>query len=1013
MKGEKIFLFILQRKFAISLTLLILSLVGYLVSKDIPRGVFPNVFFPRIEVTIENGFVPVEQMLSEVTKPAEESLKTVQDAEKIVSKTSVGSTEINIYFDWKINPYLAYQLVQARVAELKNRLPSTANVVVRQATPSIYPIAIYAICSNSLPRDKLTEILYYQLKPLFLSIKGVYDIEIKAPEWEEYHVIVDLKKLANYNIDIGKVVSILREQTKIKFLGKLDSPHKQYIISLYQKSKDIYKLLKIKIPVSNSKFISLSDIAIIVKSHTPVKSISAFSGYKNAVVFNLLRQPNANSVEVVKNVDELLGKINASLKKQGIIIKKSYDSTLFIEEAIKSVRDAILLGSVIAVFIIYLFLRKVKLSLATLLTIPVIFFITIIGIKITKLDFNLFSLGGLAAAIGGLIDHIIIVTENIERHLRKGKDKLTAVIEGSKEIIPIMTVATLISIIVFIPLLLVSGIVGVFFKQLALVLVATYIISQILAIFFVPIVAYILLPQKEEKKVDLIERLKEKYANFLRRALKYDYLSVPLIIIGILTTFVLYKALPSTFLPKWDEGNLVVDFSFSPGTSLEEAYKEAMEIGKIINSIPEVENWTLRIGTSLGHIVTQPSKGDFLVVLKSNRKRSIFQIKEELRAKVLSRFPNLQEFDLPQVLEDRLGDIMGAEAPISIILYGSDPEKLIKTGQYLRDILRKQPLLEEVNLKTNYVSPSIQISVKPDAEALYGITVNDIYNQLYSIYWGKVIGNIMQGEKIINIRLLSSQKKSFFEIQKLKVYSPKLGKLIPISYVVDISFKDKVPEITHYNLSPVSVITLRFKGNNMSKAVEIIQKVIKEAKISSSISPVISGFYKEQQKSFKEMLFVIILSIVIILTALMFQFGDFKISISTLLALILTLIGVFMALLLTAKPLDITAFMGMLIVLSIAINNNILIFDFYKMSEKNHLSETEKIVAATSTRFRPIMMTMLSNSFAMLPIALTIGSGTQILQDMAIAIIGGLLFAIFVNLWIIPMFFHFIKKKAI
>lgn len=1011
MKGEKFFLFLLRRKLAISLLIVLLSLIGYLVSKDIPRGALPNVFFPRIQVTIENGFAPVDQMLLQVTKPAEQSLKTIQDVEKIVSQTSIGSTKISVYFDWKINPYLAYQLVQSRIANLKNELPPTAHIIVKQQTPSVYPVATYAICSNSVPREKLTGILYYQLRPLFLSVKGVYGIEIRGPQWKEYHIVVNLKKLVNYGIDIDKLISILKEQTKIQFIGRLNSPHKQYIISLHQKPKSIYKLLETKIPISGGKFVNLSDIATIVQSHEPVKSISAFSGYKNSVVFNLLRQPNANTEAVIRNFDNLIKKLNSSLKNQGILIKKSYDSSFFIKEAIKSVKDAIILGSLIAVFISFLFLNRFKLSLATLFIIPVIFFTTIIGIKLTHLDFNLFSLGGIAAAVGGIVDHIIIVIENIERHLREGKDKLTAVVEGSKEIIPIMTVATLISTIIFLPLLLVSGIVGVFYKQLALVLVTTYVISQTLAIFFVPVMAYLLLPQGGENKNSFVGKIKDKYRKFLEKALKYDYLSLPIIIVSILTMIFLYKELPSTFLPKWDEGNLVVDFSFPPGTSLRQSYEDALKIGKIISSIPEVKNWSLIVGGSLGQLVEQPSKGNFLVVLNTHKKYSLSQIKDELREKVLSKFPNLQEFDLPQVLEDRLSDIMGEEAPISIVLYGSNPEELIKTGQYLRDLLRKQPLLEEVNLKTNYASPSIQIRVKPDSEVLYGITTSDIYNQLHTIYWGKVVGSIVQGEKIINIRLIAVPKRSIFEIKKLQIYSPKLKKLIPISYVANISFKDKVPEITHYNLSPVSVITVRFRGNNMSKAIKIIQSVIKKAKIPSDISPLISGYYQKQKKAFKEMFLVISISIIIIFTTLMFQFGDFKIAISILLALGLTLLGVFIALLLTETPLDITALMGMLIVLSIVINNNILIFDFYKMNKKISTSETEKIITAVSSRFRPIMMTMLSNSFAMLPIALTMGEGTQILQGMAIAIIGGLLFAVIVNLFIIPLFFHYLKRK--
>ncbi|MGC8869346.1 MAG: efflux RND transporter permease subunit, partial [Sulfurihydrogenibium sp.] len=266
MNSKDFFVFLIRRKVAVILIFLMFGIIGYYTSNSVTKDIFPNVYFPRVEVAIENGYTPTKQMLLEITKPAEESLKTVQGVEKIVSKTSIGSVEINLYFNWSTNPFTAYQLVLARVSELKNVIPSTAKVVVRQATPSMYPIGIYAIGSDTKSQTELTDILYYKIKPLIISIPGVYDLEIKAPQWQEFHIVVDTDKLNNYNISLDYLKSVIYNQTKIDFLGVSDLLNKQYIVTLYQKPEDVYKLLDVKIPLSNGRYINLSDVAVIVNS---------------------------------------------------------------------------------------------------------------------------------------------------------------------------------------------------------------------------------------------------------------------------------------------------------------------------------------------------------------------------------------------------------------------------------------------------------------------------------------------------------------------------------------------------------------------------------------------------------------------------------------------------------------------------------------------------------------------------------------------------------------------------
>lgn len=1015
MKGRSFFLYILKNKIAILLVIFLLAAIGYKLSFNIPKGVLPNVFFPRIEVSIENGYTPIQQMLFSVTKPSEEALKTVQDVQKIVSSTSIGSTDISLYFNWNIDPYLAYQLVQARIADIKNRIPNDAHITIRRATPSIYPVAIYAIGSNTLSRSQLTEKLYYELKPVLLSIEGVYDIEIKAPAWSEYKILLDAKKMRSYGLDVKSVIERLKSQNLIDFMGLVEDYHRQYVLSLYQKNEDSAKLLDFAVGLNkDGRSIKLSEIALLVKKEAPKKAFSAANGFKNSVVFNLLRQPNANAVDVVNRFNEKLQELAPKLRKEHIEIKSYYDGTDFVNKAIASVRDAIVLGGIIAVMVVFFFLRKFKLSIISLFIIPVTFLITILGMQLAHIDMNIFSLAGMAAALGGLIDQMIIVIENIERHFKEGLTKKEAVIEGAKEILPVMSVATFLAILIFVPLLMVSGIVGLFFKQLAFVLVVTYFTSQLIAVFLTPIIAYVALPNEEKEKPDLLERLILKYKEFLTRSMRFAWISLPLILGGFILSWYVFISTPSTFLPKWDEGNIVVDITLPPETSLEQSSDEFMSIANIFNTTPEVKSWTMRIGTALGAVNTQVNIGDFLVTLKQNREKSSFEIIEELRKQIESRVPNMEELGISQVLEDRLGDIMGADAPISVMLFGTQPEELIKTGYGLKNSLKSIKDIEEVNVLTSYASPSINIRLKPDAPSLYGIDENTLLSQIRSMYYGEVVASVAEGENLINIRVLMERPREdpIAYLQKaLLIYSSKLKKSIPLAFVADISYKNKVSEITHYNLSPVCVLGVRFNGNDMGKAAKEIQKNIDAFNLPPDMTTDIGGIYKEQQQSFSQMSYVVAFAVMIIFIGLLLYFSSMKIAFNILVALLVTLTGVFIALKLTGKPLDITAFMGMLIVLSIVINNNVLIYDFYKKSKDVFKDDTSALIHAVSMRIRPVLMTMFSNAFALLPVALAIGTGTQIIQDLAIAIMGGLFFAIIVNLYIMPLFFHWISSS--
>lgn len=1013
--NERFFRWIFKNRLAILMLVCICAAIGFKLLGGIPQGVFPNVFFPRIQVTIENNHTPIQQELFQVTRPAEQILKTVQGVEKIVSQTSTGMTEIEMYFDWSTDPMQAYQYVQTRLAELKNALPAEAQTTVIQATPSRYPVAIYALTSNRHNRVQLTSEIYYNLRPFLLSTPGLFDVQIIAPAWQEYQIVLDAEKLRQFGLQADEVATYLKAQNQIQFLGLVEQYQYQYEVLLSQKPENLSELIALEIPLAKGQRVKLQDLALTISDTPPQTEYTAVSDAKESVSLEILRQPDADSVAVKDALNQRIEELNQKLRPEGMELRPYYDETTFIRASVAGVRDAVLLGTLITTLIVFLFLRKLRLALFLLLIVPVIFLITLIGLSLFKLDLNIFSLGGMAAAVGGLIDHLIIVIESIEKAWQKGENtplaKLRAVIKGAQDILPVMTSATFSSILLFLPLLLVSGVVGVFFKQLAFVIISTYFISQLLAIFFTPVIAYFALPKqhKAPSPSQRWQRLSTASFAFLERSLRFPQAlwSIPVSLLLLSCTVYLYTHLTSTFLPSWDEGGFVVDVILPPGTSLEKSKVENREIGNILSANADVDHWSLRIGSSIGTVSAPSNVAEFVVVLKSKRQHSGAEVQEIVKNQVEARFDNFEEFDTPQLLEDRLADILGEESPITVVLYGANSQELIDWGGKIRDALRQRTSLKEVNLKTSYTSPSIEVHVKPEAQTRYGLDPAHISNTLNTLYFGQKTGDLIQGEKLIPLRTRTNlaHSHSSSEIAAQTIFSPRLQHMIPLSLVADIRVRSKIPEVTHQNLSPVALVTVRFKGNDMSGAVKTVKSVLHNLHLPADITPDITGFYQQQQRSFGEMLLVVSLAIVILFVSLLFQFSDFKIAVVILIGLVLSLSGALLALFITQKPLDITAFMGILIVLSIVINNNILIFEQYQRYRQVEATPKGAILLALRERLRPISMTMFSNIFALLPIALTWGEGTQLIQNMAIAIMGGLTLALLVSILLVPQIF--------
>lgn len=978
--------------------------------KNLPQDVFPNAVFPRIKINISSSYTPIDKMLFDITKPIEEEIKTVHGVNEIRSTTGVGNAVIDVFFSWETDPDKAYELTLANISRISSELPKNTLFDVKLMSPSAFSIANYSIVSETVPEEDLTNIAKYNVKPKILSVNGVYNVEFQGDKYKTFDIFLNPSVMFGYGLVFDDVFKAINSRIQTSFLGGVNSGGKNMITFFYSRPEDIKSILKIPVKTSENKTIFLGDIANVVNGSYPVLAMVKTNNYKSSVILNVFRDNQSNGVDVINDVDQVIDEISKKLPKEVSIIKW-YDLTNFVSISVRSVIDAIVLGSVITLVVITIFLGRIRLALLTVFIIPVSILISIIVIYLLKGSINIMSLGGLAASIGAIVDHAIVVMENIEKNFTTEKSKAEIVIESSGDILTPMFFATVTSASVFIPLLFLSDVVGMFFKALAASVVSTLVISQLLAIVFTPLLAFMVVKKKHHKEPFWFGIFRKIYSSSLNIAIRFSFWVIPFALVLFAVIFFAYKNMATTFLPEWDEGAIVIDFVTTPGTSPEQTYGVVKHIEEIVKKIPEVENITLRIGAGIGEVAMPTNNGDFVLVLKNDRKRSTNEIIEEIEEEVNENIHSLQEFDVYQILGDRLGDLTGEHAPFEVIIYGNEEEKLLEIGEQLKEQIEKNPLFKEVNLKTSFYGPYIYITPKDNTYSDYGISDSDLANYSQLALWGIDSGNIIQGETPVTLRLKIPFSSNLTEFYKLPVWSPKLNTFVPLRDIAEIIFKDKIPEVNHKNLASMALITTRLNDNDFTKGARNLRSIINNFKVPEGYSTSLEGFYKSQQESFTQLEYIVSFSILIVLALLVLQFGSFLQGVSVLLGTLLSVTGVLLALLITGKPIDVTAFIGILLVISIVINNGILIFDYYNKFLTDEHDITQALIHACKQRMRPIIMTMAANALGFLPVAFAMGRGTEIIQPMAIAVMGGLIFSIILSLFFMPSFYILFKGR--
>lgn len=1028
-----------------SLIFLIITVaaLGVYLAFTIPIAVFPTTNFPRILIAVDNGVMPIDQMMVTITRPLEEAVNSVPGLQEVRSNTSRGSAEIDLFFDWHVDMFQTLQYVNAAISRVQPELPATARIVANRMTFATFPIIAYSMTSDTVPQTQLWDLATYEIKPRLNRLNGVASVLVQGGQEPEFHVQPDSTKLLSAGVTVTDMLDAMRRTNVIDSPGLFEQNH-QLVLGLIsgqvrtpeQLGQIVIKTTAAGVPVR------VEDVARVVAGVKPVYTIITANG-KPAVLLNVNRQPDSNTSEVAGEVHATLQNIRQTLPA-GIKVEPFYDQSLLVSESIKSVRDAILLGLLLASIILVVFLHDWGTSLVAGLVIPVTILVTFVVLKTLGQTFNLMTLGGLAAAVGLVIDDAIVVVENIVLHRDAGQGRLQAIHSALSEITPPLIGSTVTPVVVLLPLISITGVYGTFFRALALTLGVSLFTSLILALTWTPTLSSFLIRRRDRAENTRDEQSQESFENllaaeeasigpffrriidlhqrWLRRALEKRWWLLGLSAGLIVASYVCFRFTGTDLLPEMDEGGFTLDYWTPAGASLSETNRMILHIERIVKSIPEVESTSRRTGAELGlAAVTEANRGDILVKLKQKRSRGIDDIMEEVRQKANAQEPGVRT-EFVQVLQDMIGDLTGEPEPVTIKLFSQDPVLLQrwapKVAEAIRYDERTHKGVEGVvdvldGLENTISGPAVNFQVDPAVAARAGFTPEEVATDAAAIVEGEPAATpVISDDKVYAVRVrFPEQNRASLDSISNTLLTSATGHTATLGTLATITELPPQNEIHRENLQREVSVTARTEGTDLGSAISGVQQAVSALHLPPTIRVEYGGTYQQQQKSFRDFVFVLALAIVLVFIVLLFEFQTFAAPLAILASALLSTSGVFIALLITGTTFNVSSFMGLVMVVGIVAKNGILLLDADQKIRMAGVSAETAMLQASRRRLRPIAMTALATIAGMLPLAFALGEGSQMLQPLAIAVIGGILISMILSLIITPAVHYYLSSE--
>jgi multidrug efflux pump subunit AcrB len=1039
-----------------------LALIGGYLLFSIPIAVFPTTDFPRVMISVDNGVMPIDQMQVTITRPIEEALSGIEGIQDVKSITSRGSASVDLYFSWRVDMFRTLERVNAALARLASTLPATAKISSDRLEFSTFPIMGYGLTSDSVSQRQLWEIATYDLKPRLASLSGVGTIIIQGGEAPEFHIVPDPAKLRAASVNVSDILAAVDRSNIIESPGLFEQNHKLYLGLISGQAHNAQNISNIFVKNSPSGSpVSVGDVSQVTPSFEPNFTIVTANG-KPAVLLNINRQRGSNTLQVAEAVQAEMRRIEKTMPS-GVHVSTFYDQSWIVGQSIKSVRDAILIGLLLASAVLVLFLRDWGTSFIAGMVIPISLLVTFIVLKLLGESFDLMTLGGMAAAVGLIIDDAIVVLENVTLHREAGEGRYEAVAMTLRELSLPLVGSTLTPIVVFLPLVAITGVTGVFFRAMAVTIGAALLTSLALALTWTPTLCLYLLkkPAGEDhratderhdagaaaaaevlngseggmKGVEINRLLQAEeehlmqgffgrvirfYEEWFRRGLKRPIWVPALTVVLIVASYVCYQHIGSDLLPKMDEGSFIIDYVTPPGSSLTETNRMVSHIVQIVQSIPEVSSTSRRTGLQLGlAAVTEANTGDISVDLKTDRHRDIWEIMNEVRGKVAQAEPAV-EVEFTQKLQDMIGDLTNAPQPIDIMMFSSDAKQLDEWAPQVADAIGKiqvagrSPVVDVDNgIESTTSGPAVSYQVDMAKAAHVGFTPQALADETEAMLDGVQAQQpvvIDDRPYPVRIRYPLAVRSSIAAMNNTMLVGPG-GQVANLGSLATMTELPGQTEILQDNQQRYVAVTARLEDLDMGHGIAEVKKVIAGMHLPASIRIEYSGLYETQQQSFRDLTMVLCMAIVFVFLVLLFEFRNFSAPISILVSAILSTAGVFVALLITGITFNLSSFMGLIMVIGIVAKNGILLLDADEKFLGAGYSKAESIFQAGRRRLRPIVMTAIAAVAGMIPLALGIGAGSEMLQPLAIAVIGGLLIAMVLSLFVTPTIYYYMTRK--
>ncbi|ODU23674.1 MAG: acriflavin resistance protein [Verrucomicrobia bacterium SCN 57-15] len=1006
---------------ALSIAFIALALcaAGIYAALHMPSSVFPQTNFPRVVILVDNGVMPGDEMMATITRPIEESMKDIPGAVTIRSATGRGSAEINVFFNWQVDMIQSELYVLGRLAQIRSSLPPTATTTTWRLTFSAFPIIGVSLTSPTRDITALWEEARYTLKPRFLRIPGVARVDLVGGRTPEYHVIVDPVKLLAANLSLPQVTDALLRNNLVAPAGMHEENYQLYLTTIDGRVHSAEDIRNLVVSVVDGHPISVRDLAKVERGPEPVFNVVTAEGV-NAVLLNVRSQPDGSTLDIAAALQQEMKALRRELPPD-MKLAFFYNQSILVRESVRSVWEAILFGLILSVVIIYLFLKNWGTTLTAVVVIPVTVLVTIVAMSLLRMSFNLMTLGGIAAAIGLVIDDAIVVVEAIFAKIASGRPRLDGIQEAIAEIFHPLVGSTLTPVVVFIPLAFLDGLAGVFFRALALTMVVALLTSLVLAITLTPsLAAWFMRDQKhlehghevKEEGGWILRRLIKVYEIAVRGALRFRWITLLACALIAVAGVLIYNNLESDFLPALDEGGMVLDYMAPPGTSLTETSRQLLQAEEILRATPEVESYSRRTGARLALAIAEPHTGDFLVKLKDDRKRSTDEVLEELRHKFGAQIPAM-EWDLHGILGDLIGDLTWSPKPIEIKLISTDLAWLKKKAPEIEEEIQKVKGVVDTFNGLMATGNALSLRVRNVDAQRFGLSASDLVAALSTAMLGQTASSVLEGDRVVAIRVLFDKTwlATVSAMRDLPIRTPS-GATVRLSQVADVIEEAGQIELRREDLRQLVAVSARLEGRDLGGAMAEIQQKLNADKSIPPGALELGGLYQQQQESFRNLMFVLAMAIFLVFTVLLIEFRSFYEPLAIVFGAVLAMFGTVSALWLTHTTLNIVSFLGAIIGVGIVAKNGILMLDLVDHLTAQGVPLQDALVRSGHRRLRPVLMTSLAAALGMFPLAWGIGSGAAMLKPLAIAVIGALCISIAFSLIATPTVYFIMRARV-